>query len=155
MTSLLKELVLRTIQLGALDRRQPEHGRLAAVLIDELVGIRSIPLQLPLPADSRARRVALQIRDEPSRRGSLASISQGSGASARTLERLFQRETGMTFGRWRQQARLLRALRHLAQGASVTSAALEVGYESSSAFIAMFKRLLGETPGKYYQEEGG
>jgi AraC-like DNA-binding protein len=67
-------------------------------------------------------------------------------AGARTLERLFQKETGMTFGKWRQQLRLLHALRLLAGGRSVTAVALEVGYDSTSAFIAMFKRTLGTTP---------
>ena len=57
----------------------------------------------------------------------------------------------MTFGRWRQQVRLLHALRRLAEGASVTTAALDVGYDSTSAFIAMFKRNLGTTPGGYFR----
>lgn len=151
-THLLRELVLRIVGLGSLAGVVPEHVRLADVLIDELVGIRSVPLQLPLPRDPRARRVALGIRDEPSCQDDLATLAEGSGASARTLERLFLRETGMTFGRWRQQARLLKALGSLAEGASVTNAALDVGYESTSAFIAMFKRVLGETPGRYYMD---
>jgi AraC-like DNA-binding protein len=57
----------------------------------------------------------------------------------------------MTFGRWQQQARLLRALEILASGGSVTNAALEVGFETPSAFIAMFKRSMGTTPAKYFQ----
>ena len=70
--------------------------------------------------------------------------------SARTLERIFQEETGMTFGRWRQQLRLLQAMRLLAAGRPVTAVALEVGYDSPSAFIAMFKRTLGTTPHRYF-----
>jgi AraC-like DNA-binding protein len=66
------------------------------------------------------------------------------------MERLFQRETGLTFGKWRQQLRLLQALRLLAAGRPVTSVALDVGYESASAFIAMFKRTLGVTPHRYF-----
>ena len=56
----------------------------------------------------------------------------------------------MTFGRWQQQCRVLHALRRLAAGDSVTAAALAVGYDSTSAFIAMFKRVVGETPGAYF-----
>jgi len=149
-TDLLRELVRRIIQTGPLLRTVPEHERLALVLIDELIGIRSVPLQLPLPSDPRARRIALSVRKNPSPADGLAVLCANSGASARTLERIFQRETGLTFGRWRQQARLLKALSLLAEGSSVTSTALDVGYDSTSAFIAMFKRVLGETPGKYY-----
>jgi AraC-like DNA-binding protein len=56
----------------------------------------------------------------------------------------------MSFGRWRQQARLLHALRLLAVGESVTAVALEAGYESTSAFISMFKKTFGTTPGRYH-----
>ena len=81
----------------------------------------------------------------------LGYLPQGSsGVSKRTLERLFNRETGMSFGRWRQQVRLLQALRRLAAGVPVTTAALDVGYESTSAFIDMFRRALGTTPGRYF-----
>ena len=76
-------------------------------------------------------------------------------ASPRTLERLFQKETGMTFGRWRQQLRLLHALRLLAAGRPVSAIALEVGYDSPSAFIAMFKRTLGTTPYRYFESKDG
>jgi AraC-like DNA-binding protein len=44
---------------------------------------------------------------------------------------------------------LLRALELLAAGAAVTSIALELGYENTSAFIAMFRRHLGTTPSRY------
>ena len=57
----------------------------------------------------------------------------------------------MTFGRWQQQARLLRALEILAGGHPVTAVALEVGFETPSAFIAMFKRAMGTTPARYFR----
>jgi AraC-like DNA-binding protein len=66
--------------------------------------------------------------------------------STRTLYRRFLKETGITFARWQQQARLLDAIRRLAEGASVTATALDLGYESTSAFSAMFRRSLGQTP---------
>ena len=77
------------------------------------------------------------------------------GASARTLSRLFVKETDMTFGAWRQQARLLKALEMLAGGHGVTVAALELGYQSPSAFIAMFRRALGVSPGRYFARREG
>ena len=80
----------------------------------------------------------------------LDRIAQGVGASKRTLERIFRAETGVTFGQWRKQLRLLEALRQLAAGEPVTNVALRVGYESPSAFIAMFRNALGTTPSRYY-----
>ncbi|MGH9887478.1 MAG: helix-turn-helix domain-containing protein, partial [bacterium] len=77
------------------------------------------------------------------------------GASKRTLERLFRDETGMSFGAWRQQLRLLQALPLLAAGEPVTNVALSVRYESTSAFIARFRRVLGTTPGRYYADARG
>jgi AraC-like DNA-binding protein len=77
------------------------------------------------------------------------------GASERTLERLFHAEVGTSFGKWQQQARLLRALQILAAGESVGNAAFEVGFETQSAFITMFKKAMGTTPGRYFQESEG
>jgi AraC-like DNA-binding protein len=70
------------------------------------------------------------------------------------LERIFQKETGLTFGKWWQQLRLLHALRLLAGGRAVTSVALDVGYDSPSAFIAAFRRYFGATPARYFENGG-
>src|SRR5262249_32489254 len=88
---------------------------------------------------------------EPGDSEPIDRLARAAGASRRTLERVFQKETGMSVGRWRQQARLLHAMRLLARGERVTAIALEVGYESSSAFIAAFSAALGTTPGRYYR----
>ena len=72
------------------------------------------------------------------------------GASSRTLARIFLSDTGMTFRQWQQQVRLLEGLARLAEGHTVTETALSVGYETTSAFIAMFRRSLGVTPGQYF-----
>lgn len=149
---LLREIILEVVRRGFLRKSRGEEARLSAVLVDQLVGIREIPLVLRVPRDSRAKRVADQVCARPGEIASLEDLAVGSGASSRTLERLFQKEVGMTFGRWRQQVRLLRALRLLAEGVPVSSVSHEVGYESPSAFIAMFKRALGKTPRRYYEE---
>jgi AraC-like DNA-binding protein len=83
----------------------------------------------------------------------LAAWAREIGVSDRTLARLFVRETGMTFAGWRQQLRLIRALEALAAGRSVTEAAMDVGYDSPSSFIAMFRRSLGTTPSQYFAGE--
>jgi len=147
---LLRELTLRAVAMGPLRRDVAEHRRLVDFMLDQLRVVPALPFELPMPRDSRALRVALRIRDHPGDRTTLATLARAAGASRRTLERVFHRETRMTLGRWRQQARLLLAVRMLASGASVTSTALEVGYDSTSAFIVAFSAVLGTTPGRYY-----
>lgn len=149
-TPLLRELVLETIARGMLRDDMPDERRLGAVLVDQLAATREVLLDLRSPRDQRARRVADAVQADLSADVSLEQLAATSGASVRTLERLFALETGTTFGRWRQRARLLHALRLLASGESVTAVSLAVGYDSTSAFIAMFKRALGTTPGAHF-----
>ena len=103
-------------------------------------------------SDKRARRITDTLLDYPSDTRTLQDWARELGASERTLARLFSRETGMTFGQWRQQVKLLAALARLARGESVTAVAFDLGYASQSAFIAMFRRALGRTPGRYFTE---
>jgi AraC-like DNA-binding protein len=88
-------------------------------------------------------------------RRSLASVARTAGASPRTLQRLFAAETGLTFEKWRQRARLIRSVELLSEGRKVTRVALDVGYDSASAFIAMFRRELGATPRRYLRGGAG
>jgi AraC-like DNA-binding protein len=148
---LLRELITYAIALGSLDRNVPEQFRLMGVLLDQLTILPTIPLRLSYPTDERAKRAATWLRAHPEDPGQIKQMAKRVAASPRTLERLFQKETGMTFGRWRQQLRLLHALKLLAARRPVTAIALEVGYDSPSAFIAMFKRTLGTTPHRYFE----
>jgi len=113
--------------------------------------IQTVPLQLPHVADARASRIAKILHDDPSDSRPLAELCRLGGASKRTVERLFEQDAGMTFGRWRQQLRLLQAMQLLAEGAKVTHAALEAGYSTPSAFISMFRKTLGTTPAAYFR----
>jgi AraC-like DNA-binding protein len=151
---LLRELIVRVVELGMLDRTVPAQSRLIGVLLDQIEVLPIMPLQLPMPRDARAQRIAAWLCDHPNAPGLLKQLSNRVGCSKRTIERLFQAETGLTFGQWKQQLRLLIALRLLAAGKSVTDVALDVGYESPSAFIAMFRRSLGETPSRYFAPDG-
>jgi len=154
LSPLLRELWRRTIQLKTLDRRIAEQRRLLAVLLDELGRLRSAELYLPLPRDQRAARAAVLLQQGAGAGPTRHSILREAGASSRTLERLFRNETGLSFGAWRQRARLLRALQMLADGASVTQAGVAAGYASTSAFVAAFRREFGRTPGKYFRPAG-
>jgi AraC-like DNA-binding protein/quercetin dioxygenase-like cupin family protein len=147
---LLRELILHAIEIGALDKHIPTHARLIGVILDQIIAQPAIPLQLAVPSDSRALKVVEILRANPGDTGSLEQFCRTAGASKRTIERLFRIETGMTFGQWRQRLRLLHGLRLLASGEPVTTVAMESGYESTSAFISVFKTAFGTTPSRYY-----
>jgi AraC-like DNA-binding protein/quercetin dioxygenase-like cupin family protein len=148
---LLRELVLHACTLRALKKSAPRQQHLIDLIIDQLEAIQMIPLQLPHLSDPRARYVADILLADPTNTQKLSQLCKWSGASKRTVERLFQDEVGMTIGKWRQQLRLMHAVRLLAEGAKVTHAALEAGYSTPSAFISMFKKVLGFTPALYFK----
>lgn len=147
---LLRELLIYASPLGALDTKIPRQARLIGVILDQLEELRTVRLQLPTPSDPRAVKTAALLQENPGLPGSLAEIARHVGASKRTIERLFLLETGMPFAQWRRRLRLIHALRLLAEGQSVTRVALEAGYGSTSAFIAMFKKTIGTTPSRYF-----
>jgi AraC-like DNA-binding protein len=153
-SSLLRELILEVIAFTALDPPNVAEARIMAVVLDRIRAARVTPLYLPAPADPRLRAVTEALAGNPGDGRGLDEWAKSAGASGRTLARLFLRETGMTFRQWRQQARLLAALTRLAAGQPVTTVALDLGYDSPSAFIAMFRRALGETPGRFFGPKG-
>ena len=122
--------------------------RLLAVLVDEMTCAPETPLLLPMPADPRAAAIARDVLANPAGRTILDTLARRAGAGRRTVERLFRAQTGISFGLWQQKARMLTAVRLLAEGRSVTDAGLDAGYTSLSAFIAAFKSTFGCTPGR-------
>jgi len=151
---LLQELIVHACQFPRMNRRSRTQAHLIDLILDQLTAVKAIPLQLPTPADSRAQRVAAMLQGDPAEARSLSALCRQSGASKRTIERVFEKETNLTLGKWRQQLRLLRSLQLLAAGEKITSAALEAGYSSPSAFIAMFRKALGTTPRQYLGNGG-
>jgi AraC-like DNA-binding protein len=146
---LLRELILHILKLGMLDPKRPPHDRLAGLLIDLLADARPLDLALPLPHDRRALTLAAQVLDAPADSATLGDLARQAGASLRTLQRLFPAETGLTLEAWRQKARLIAGAASLSAGSPVTSAALDCGYDSPSAFITAFKRQFGVTPRRF------
>ncbi|RWR32086.1 AraC family transcriptional regulator [Sinirhodobacter populi] len=127
----------------------PENGRearLVAVLLDRMPRLKPMDIYLPEPGDARLRRIADRLIAAPDCNATLAALSADAALTERTAARLFVKETGLTFGRWRQHLKLQAALEHLSAGASVTEAAFAVGYSDVSSFIAAFKQLFGKTP---------
>ncbi|WP_010324745.1 AraC family transcriptional regulator [Marinobacterium stanieri] len=151
---LLRELILRVAAFGDSYAPSSPASRLCAVILDELEALRPSRLHLPLSDDRRLQPVMQAILHEPDAPDDLPYWAARVGASERTLRRLFVRETGMTFQQWRQQVRLQQAVEQLGQGESVLNVSLNLGYRSPSAFVAMFRKALGVSPGRYCNAVG-
>jgi AraC-like DNA-binding protein len=105
-----------------------------------------------MPVDRRLREVVEQMMASPSARGTLQSWAASAAMSGRTFARLMGRETGMSFGRWRQQLGVMLAVKWMAEGATIQQVAFDLGYESVPSFVTMFKKALGTPPGRYMAE---
>ena len=127
-----------------------QRRRVEAVVFDLLTPLPVAVLDVPMPSDPRAAAIAAALTAEPADGRSLAAWGRHVGASSRTLARVIDRETGMGFERWRTHLRIAEALARLADGAPVTRVAHDVGYASTSVFVAAFRRTTGTTPGAYF-----
>ena len=149
---LLKELILHAISMPRLYPLKGPEERLLAVILDQIRSMRIAPLELQIPKDVRLRKIYKHLSSSPGDNRKLEDWGNMVGATGRTLARRFRLETGMTFGQWRQQIRILEALKRLGMKEPVTTVAIDLGYDSPSAFISMFKKALGKTPGRYFSE---
>jgi len=138
--------------LESLDLETSQRDHAASLLVELLEPVATSTIDVRVPSDERARRVALLLIDNPADSRTLSSWGDEVGASARTLARTFQSETGLPFGRWRALLRIRAAMSALATGESVGNVANLVGYESVSAFVAAFRRETGVTPSAYFSE---
>jgi len=151
-TPLLRELLARSASLPALYEEGGANSRLVVALLDELAAAQVEDLHLPMPTDARLRRIVDLMMASPADRGSLDVWARRAGMSERTLMRLISRETGMSFGRWRQQLCVMLAVKWLADGASIQRVTADLGYESVPSFVTMFRKTLGASPGRYMAE---
>jgi AraC-like DNA-binding protein/quercetin dioxygenase-like cupin family protein len=146
--SLLLAEVIGYLGDPALDSQRRAHGE--TMLLDLLEPITMTAFDVRMPTDERARTVAQGLCDDPADGRTLAQWGRDVGASERTLARAFLADTGLPFGQWRGQLRLRAATVALATGEPVARVAREVGYESTSAFVAAFRRATGSTPAAYF-----
>lgn len=147
---LLRELIRHAMEIPRLYPLNGPQARLLAVILDQIQSMHIAPLTLPIPEDARLRKLYKHLSGDPGDCRTLAQWGKMVGATERTLARRFRVETGLSFGQWRQQIRILEALKRLALGDPVTVVAIELGYASTSAFISMFRKALGQTPGHYF-----
>jgi AraC-like DNA-binding protein len=144
--------------IGALQRVtevQP-HDRLGAllwrVIAEELRGAQPEPLEVPLPSSPRLLKAAQSVLTSPTTAISLDKIAALAGMSRRSFARHFRTQTGWSFARWKRAVIAQHALELVASGHKVSSVATDVGYESVSAFIAMFRRQYGDSPRRFLLE---
>lgn len=148
-TPLLRELILRATELPLEYDEHGAEGRVVALLLDELCMLARLPYNLPIPRSALLVRVCATLRESPGEQLGLEAIAARHGVTTRTLARRFRAETAMSFSEWRRRARLLRALTWIAEGKPILEVALDLGYDSPSAFSAMFKREFGISPTRY------
>ncbi|MGK8774827.1 AraC family transcriptional regulator [Burkholderia cenocepacia] len=142
-TGLLRELI---VALGARDPSPARERLLCGLVLDELSHAEPLPLSVPMPDEKRLRTLCESVLAQPAHAESLEHWASEVGASTRTISRLFKQELGVSFSQWRQQALLARAIPLLNQGRPLSHIARELGYQSQSAFSAMFRRAFGQSP---------
>lgn len=148
-TSLLRELLVRTAQYPIELAEGGMESRVAALLLEEISISKAGQLHLPMPKDKRLRRIFQSFIKNPVDRGTMSSWARHVAMSERSLARLIVAETGMSFGRWRQQLGIILAIQWMAEGTSVQQVAGNLGYESVGSFVTMFRKVLGTSPGRY------
>jgi AraC-like DNA-binding protein len=148
-TPLMKELLIRSAQFPTHYKRAGIETHVTSLLLEELSLAPVGTLHLPMPKDSRLRAIFQGLMTNPAGGGTVESWARQVGASERTLARVIAAETGMSFGRWRQHLRIILALQWMANGATVQQVAIDLGYESVSSFVTMFRKTLGVSPKRY------
>lgn len=150
-SNLLRELILGLLQEPA---EYPIPGRgehLVALILMEIDRAATQAVEIPWPQDRRLQRVCQWVMDTPGSNRTIEELADIAGASARTLIRLFPKETGLKYHQWVQQVQLAEALCRLGRGEPIARIASSLGYVSPSAFSAMFKRNFGVAPNQYFQ----
>lgn len=132
--------------------RSEEEERLLRVLVDQLAGATYMGSYLPTSDDPILGPVLRVLEAQPGDTRSLPELAREANTTERTLMRRCQRDLGMPFAEWRQRLRLVKAMPLLEAGRTVESVALDLGYGSASAFIVMFRRMLGVTPDEFRRE---
>ena len=147
----MHELIVHVCDLGIVNSDTRENRTLIQFFTDQVERLRPFPLVIHMPQDERARKLAQRIVEAPGSRESLGQLSGECGASLRTMQRVFVEQVGIPLARWRNQVKMAAAVQLLARGKSVTHVALDLGFESVSAFIFSFRQYCGDSPGQFRQ----
>lgn len=146
---LLQHLLDELAGLDSPEAHESRHRVMEELVLIEVTRLRRIQLHVRIPGDARLRKLCNMVLAHPEDGRTFDDLALHTGATARTLRRLFQQDIGMSFAAWRQQVRLVEALARLAEGQVVAKVSRELGYSTPSAFTAMFKRMMGCSPRIY------
>ncbi|MGI9276676.1 MAG: AraC family transcriptional regulator [Endozoicomonas sp.] len=147
---LMRELILHLACFPFQNKQIEEASRMIHVTMDQLRRANEVSFYLPMASDARLKSVCEALLLNPDDRRSLSEWAQRANVSSRSLSRLFRADLGMSFVEYRQQARLLGAIKLLAKGQPVSTVAMDVGFSSLSAFNRLFKKNIGTTPGHFF-----
>lgn len=151
-SNLLRELILALSEEPVVYEPGSRGDIIAQLINQELDRARELSLSVPLPKDARLQKLCAELLADPSDRRTLADWADVAGASERTLARLFERDLGMGFNRWRQRIRLHSALEAISSGEPIARVARRHGYLSTSAFSAAFGKVMGFPPSRASNE---
>ena len=149
----LKQLVFKVISFGTEGNLTASQGRIIEVFLDELALIEPSATFLPTTNHERLQKVVELLMSDVASKNTIDHYAEISFMSTRTLSRLFIKELGMNFSDWRTRLKLLEAIKRLGEKQSIKEIAFNLGYETTSAFIYMFKKHLGKTPSNYILED--
>ncbi|ACS85093.1 AraC family transcriptional regulator [Musicola paradisiaca] len=151
-SALLRELIMALTQADSPTTPSQRIRLLSALLVEELHNQPVLPLHLPWPtgdADSPIPHVCQALLDNPCNAATAAEWADKLAMADKTFHRHFIQSTGMTFGKWRQQLRLMSSLTLLMQGMPITQVALASGYDSHSAYTTAFSKQFGQPPSAF------
>lgn len=149
---LVHELVMRVMDMPIEYDEQGQDGRIIAALLGEIEWSPLNPVSLPPLQDSRLQLLEKILKKDPGNNNTIAQWAENLGISSRTLTRLLRKETHLSFQTWRDQIRTFAALPMLAEGQPLVEIADALGYETAWSFTAMFKRVTGKLPSRYFDK---
>lgn len=149
---MLREMIFHLADLPPLYPLEGPTSRLVQVVLDELAQMTEEPLHFPVSTHPKIQHIAARMVEAPDDRRTIRDWAAAVAMSERTLARLILKHTGMTFGRWRQQLHIVIAVQRLSMGTTVQAISEELGYDSPSAFTAMFRKHMGQPPRRYLQD---
>lgn len=116
------------------DLKQPSHS----------------PMNLQMPNTRALLHLAHHLLEHPDDDQTAQQWADRLHLSVSTMLRRFNSETGVSFVRWRQQLRMLKALEMLRVGEPVTHIAMAVGYQNVSSFTKIFQQYFHTAPSRYF-----
>ncbi|MGT2511985.1 AraC family transcriptional regulator [Cupriavidus basilensis] len=150
---LMRHLMMALTEAASLSERRRHLS--AALLIEELRAAPTLWPGLALPTDRRLKALCDALMEQPGSALSLAQWAELTGASERTLARLFRTQLRTSFAAWRQQLRLAHAVDLMSRGKPLAHVASETGYANAGAFSTMFRRALGKAPRDFMARRTG